>query len=212
MKTITLAVFACIVLAGLGHAEVTSGVPQLINGHMQNVNVESGARYLAALTERPVVMYSSLNHILFNWEGHNLTRSQAIESVELALRKSGCALLNIREEYYKLVPLNRTNMVAETAHIDVVIRNQSITVENQPVSLDSLAEIVGQHVKTNTEVWVSGASTPALEPVRIPGETNQTVRFDSLVPVLQKAYVWPEQIYIVCPSPSNQQQSDTSAN
>ena len=213
MKTITFAVFASLVISTC-HVAFASE-PADVSGYMHNVEVEEGARLLAELTGKTVVVCSHVSGFLFNWEGHNLTRSQAIRQVESSFcGRSPCGLVNINDKYYKVVPLSQTNSPVETPHIDILIRNQSISVENQPVTLDRLAERVGQHMNADTEVWVIGAWTRVDENGRRPDqtETNDHVRFESILSALRTAKVSPENIYIVCQPRSKDLQADTSPN
>jgi hypothetical protein len=134
-------------------------------GHMefQNAPIEALAEFLPQLTHKPVVVSQRVVGPFSYTAAQGSTSEQALKEIQAQLWINGCLLTNVGGAYYKLLPAAETNEVRNSPHVEIVVRDDSITVNGHPVPFESVAATVTGSLTPDTEVWVCDATRPTWE-------------------------------------------------
>lgn len=136
-----------------------------------NASISQMAAIMAKLSKKPIVVSREAGSRLLSYQNQQpATREEVFKEFANRLGEQGCALVNINDEAFKLVPVGETNKQGNFPRIQIDVQTNSIVVDRQSVALSELWDVIKQRVTPETEIWIHDANPDPEPGVKTPGK------------------------------------------
>ena len=126
-----------------------------IQFEFRNAPVSFVIEWVTRLSHEPVVIPYNIDFPVTYITERKLTRDEGIQAIDGILQASGYHLVNRDNSYYRVVGVSETNMVSDSAHLELEVRGDQIVIGgNTIVARENLSETLAQLTNAQTEIWV----------------------------------------------------------